>query len=485
MAEAYGMLTGRPGVCMSTLGPGSTSLVNGVANAFGDRVPMLAISGYPSRKREPYFTHQMVDHHRLYAPITKWAVKITPEAAAIVMRKALRIAMAERPGPVHISTPNDVIGAPASDCQVVLPPLEPNAELTQVFRSNAATSDPMRMLQEAKKPVVLAGISALRSGATEALKAFVEQTGCPVVVSPAAKGVFPEDHPYFASVVDMACNKVVWDFLGESDLLLLVGFDAVELIKDWQLKVPTIHIDSTPNTDQIYCAEIEVVGNIPGILQSFTAAFHGQSKAREGDVKKHRYTLLDTYYSGRQKGKLNPTDVIDGINDVFPVGTIVSTDVGSHKLLVGQGWRATQPGSFLMTNGLSSMGFSLPASMTAKLLNRDRPVVCTVGDGGFAMVESELRLASQRNLGIVVIVFCDNSLNRIELKQQLLKKYPSTMTRFEPTDLVRLAESMECFGERVDTKGELDRVLSGAVKGLDRPLVVQARIDPGQYVAQF
>ena len=485
MAEAYGMLTGRPGVCMSTLGPGSTSLVNGVANAFGDKVPMIAISGYPSRKREPYFTHQMVDHHRLFAPITKWAVTITPDTAAIVMRKALRIAMAERPGPVHISTPNDVIGASAADCEVLLPPLEPCAAWTQVFKTSAAGSDPLRMLEEAKKPVVLAGISALRSGASTALTAFAEKTGCPVVVSPAAKGVFPEDHPYFASVVDMACNKVVWDFLGEADLLLLVGFDAVELIKDWKIKTPTIHIDSTPNTDQIYCAETEVIGSIPGILKSFTDAFHGQSKDREGDVRAHRKKLLDTFYSGRQNGKLNPTDVVDGINDVFPDGTIVTTDVGSHKLLVGQGCRMTQPGNFLMTNGLSSMGFSLPASMTAKMLRPDRAVVCTVGDGGFAMVESELRVASQHHLGIVVIVFCDNSLNRIEIKQKLLKKYPSTMTRFEPTDLVKLAESMECSGERVDTKEQLNRVLGEAAKGLDRPLVIEARIDPGQYDAQF
>jgi acetolactate synthase-1/2/3 large subunit len=446
---------------------------------------MIAISGYPSRKREPYFTHQMVDHHSLYSPITKWAVRITPETAATVMRKALRIAVAERPGPVHISTYNDVIGASAPDCEILLPPLAPNAEWTQVFSSNASATDPMRLLEEARKPVILAGISALRSGASAELKEFAEKTGCAVVVSPAAKGVFPEDHPYFASVVDMACNKVVWDFLGEADLLLLVGFDAVELIKDWRLETPTIHIDSTPNTDQIYTAEIEVIGHIPGILRSLTDAYRGQSKNREADVREHREKLLDTFYSGRQEGKLNPTDVVDGINDVFPVGTIVTTDVGSHKLLVGQGCRMTQPGNFLMTNGLSSMGFSLPASMTAKMLRPDQPVVCTVGDGGFAMVESELRVASQHHLGIVVIVFCDNSLNRIELKQKLLKKYPSTMTRFEPTDLVKLAESMECSGERVDTKEQLNAVLSKAVKGLDRPLVIEARIDPGQYEAQF
>jgi acetolactate synthase I/II/III large subunit len=163
---------------------------------------------------------------------------------------------------------------------------------------------------------------------------------------------------------------------------------------------------------------------------------------------------------------------------------IVTTDVGSHKLLMGQGWKATRPNSFLTTNGLSSMGFALPAAITAKVLNRDRDVVCTIGDGGFAMVQGELRLAAALKLGIVVVVFCDNSLNRIELKQ-MARNYPSVLTRIEPTDLLLLAQSMDCYGARVENRGELNRVLTQARGGIDRPLVVEARVDPSQYLSQF
>lgn len=484
MAEAYGMLTGRPGVCLSTLGPGSTSLVNSVANAFLDRVPMLAISGQIRTGMESYFTHQVVDHNRLFAPITKWAGRVTADSVSTVMRKAFRTAMAERPGPVHITASGDVVSAVTSDTEVIIPPMVPATQWTQVFTMEQDGTEPLELLRRARRPVLLAGISALRSGATDALVGFVERTGCPVVVSPMSKGVFPEDHAYFAGTIDMACNKIIWEFLAGADLLLAVGFDPVELIKPWKLKAPTIHIDSIPNTDQIYQAEVEVVGYIPSIIESLTVAYSGAAKWSDAEVRKHREHLREAYYTGRVAGKLNPTDVVDAVNDAFPEDTIVSTDVGSHKLLIGQGWKATRPNSFLMTNGLSSMGFSLPAAITAKLLHRERPVVCTIGDGGFAMVQGELRLAAALKLGVVVVVFCDNSLNRIELKQ-MAKDYPSELTRIESTDLVKLAESMECDGVRVESVGELENAFAQADGSIDRPLVVEAIIDPSQYLSQF
>src|SRR5581483_1104629 len=192
----------------------------------------------------------------------------------------------------------------------------------------------------------------------------------------------------------------------------------------------------------------------------------------------------DAYYRGRVEGKLNPTDVVDAINEVFASNTIVTTDVGSHKLLVGQGWRAKEPNSFLTTNGGSSMGFSVPAAIVAKMLHPEKHVVCTVGDGGFAMSSADLRLASSMKLRVVVVVFCDNSLNRIELKQTV-KKYASVLTRFEPTNLVKLAEAMACDGARVESPQELTRVLCEARGGISRPLVIEAIIDPAQYLSQF
>ena len=483
MAEAYGFLTGGPGVCMSTLGPGSSNLVNAVANAWLDRVPMIAISGQIERKREQTFTHQVLDHDLLFSPVSKWATHVTPETVAQVMRKALRIAMAERPGPVHITTNADVVGAQASDAEVRLPPLKPAASPLQVFAADAAAADLPARLRAARRPAVLAGISAQRAGAHAALARLAETLGVPVVVAPMAKGILAEDHPYYAGTLDMACNALVWDFLKGCDLLVTVGFDAVELIKPWQVAVPTVHIDSTPNTDQIVPADAEWVGDIAASLDAISGTWRGEPKWEASEVGRFRERLRAGYYAGRVAGRLNPTDVVDLVRAALPRETIATTDVGSHKLLVGQGWTAYSPRSVLMTNGLSSMGYSLPAAIVAKLLSPQRDVVCFIGDGGLAMVQGELRLAASLKLDPLVVVFCDQSLNRIELKQSN-RKYPSWGTLIEPTDLALLARSMACEGIMVDSADALSRVLAQA-RPQDRPLVVGARIDPAQYMAQF
>jgi acetolactate synthase I/II/III large subunit len=482
MAEGFAMASGLPGVCISTLGPGSTALLNGVATANLDRVPLLAISGQIGSAKEPYFTHQVVDHNRLFAPVTKWAGRVEAASVATIMRKALRVATAERPGAVHLTTNADIAKAEALDAEVTLPPLAPAGELPQVFRAEPGL-DPSDLLARAAKPVVLAGIGALRAGARSALVELAEAAGLPVVSSPMAKGLFPEDHPYFAGVIDMACNQVVWDLLAAADLVLAVGFDPVELIKPWSVDAPVVHIDTVPNIDQVYPAAIEIVGALPAVLSWLAAGFRGEPKWSEAAVGRHRDTLRRRYYAGRVEGRLNPTDVIDAVRTAAPRDALVTTDVGSHKLLVGQGWTTYEPRTSLMSNGLSSMGFSLPAAIGAKLVRPERPVVCILGDGGFAMVQGELRLAASLGLGMAVVVLCDQSLNRIELKQLHLG-YPSTATRIEDTDLVLLAEAMDCHGERVEHVSALEKALDG-LDGLERPLVIEARIDPAQYESQF
>jgi acetolactate synthase I/II/III large subunit len=482
MAEAGAMLTGRPGVCLSTLGPGSTALVNPVAAAYLDRVPMLAISGQIATHLEASFTHQVVDHNRLFAPITKWAGRIEAGAAATTMRKALRTAVAERPGPVHLTCAADVATAPATDAAIVAPPLAADASSVRVHRAPGG-ADPQALLAAARRPVILAGIGATRCSATDALVRLAEAMGAAVVVAPMAKGVFPEDHSHYAGVIDMACNRVVWDLLGSADLIVAAGFDAVELIKPWRLGCRMLHIDTTPNTDQIYAAECEVVGDIAVIADWLAEGWRGEPRWSAADLAAHQAKLREAYYAGRVAGRLNPTDVVDAVHAATGPGTVVTTDVGSHKILVGQGWRARGPRSVLMTNGLSSMGFGLPAAIAAKYFAPDRTVVAMVGDGGFAMAQSELRLAAARGLAVVVVVFVDGSLNRIEIKQKV-RGYPSTATRIEDTDLVGLAQAMSCDGIRVETVGELDKGLS-TIDRLTRPLVVEACIDPSQYESQF
>ena len=483
MAEAYGQLTGLPGVCVSTLGPGSSNLVNGVANALLDRVPMIAISGQIESKREATFTHQVLNHATLFGPITKWTANVRSDNVAGVMRRALSVAIAERPGPVHLTTSADVVSEPASDAAIRIPPMHVHEGPAVFYSATGVESDPIARLAAARRPVIVTGISAVRSAATSSLVALAEAAGIPVVVAPMAKGVFPEGHSYFAGTLDMACNKLIWDFLGASDLIVAIGFDAVELIKPWSTKAPVIHIDLTSNSDQVYPADLEIVGSISGIVSAMAAGYRGQPKWSEAEIKTHRDKLFELYRSGRTAGRLNPTDVVDVIRAVMPPEAIVTTDVGSHKLLVGQGWQTPSPRGVLMTNGLSSMGYSLPAAIAAKLVHPDRPVVCFTGDGGLAMVQGELRLASSLRLGIIIVVFCDNSLNRIELKQSE-KGYPSWGTLFDSTDLVQLARSMQCNGVAVKSKADLEKVVADSGE-LDRPLLIAAHIDPAQYAAQF
>ncbi len=482
MAEAYGQITGLPGVCMTTLGPGSSNITNAVAGALLDRIPMLAISGQIEGKRQRTFTHQVLNHDLMFSPITKWTTDIRTDTVSQVMRRGIRTAMAERPGPVHISTAADIIGAEASDDEILLPPLGFAGHGLSVYVADGA-ADPQKTLSTARKPVILAGIAAVRGRAGADVARLAETLGCPVVVSPMTKGIVKETHPCFAGTLDMACNDYMWDFLGTADLILAVGFDAVELIKPWTPTAPVIHIDMTPNTDQIYPSAVELVGPIGATLAALSDGLNGAPRWSEAEIRRHRDGLHEAFYAGRVPGKLNPTDVIDVVREAMPLDTVVTSDVGSHKLLVGQGWTTYAPNGVLMTNGLSSMGYSLPAAMTARLIDRTRPVVCFTGDGGLAMVQGELRLASSLGLDFTVVVFCDNSLNRIELKQ-MARQYPSWGTLIESTDVVMLAESMGCAGAATDNAADLAKILAeGGPK--DRPLVIGATIDPAQYAAQF
>jgi acetolactate synthase-1/2/3 large subunit len=482
MACAYGQLVHRPGVALSTLGPGATNLVNAVASAKLDRTPMLAISGQIETRREPTFTHQVVDHTLLFGPVSKWAVAVQPHTVGTLMRKALRTAMAERPGPVHLTTAADVVGATAIDDAIRLPPL--HAERAPQVFARTPGADPVRRVREARRPVILAGLAALQADAGASLQRLAETLGCPVVLAPMAKGLLDEDHALFAGTLDMACNAFVWDFLRGADLLLTVGFDAVELIKPWPLVAPAIHIDAVPNTDQIVPAELELVGDIGAWCEGLAAALQGvEARWREAEIAAHRVQLRARYLEGRVAGALNPSDVVDTVRAALPRDTIVSTDVGSHKLLVGQGWTAHAPRTVLMSNGLSSMGFGLPAAMVAKLLHPARDVVAFTGDGGLAMVQGELRVAASLQLGLTVVVFCDDSLNRIELKQAA-RGYPAWGTRIAATDIERLAASMGCDGLTVESTAALEAALA-QTRSHTRPLVIGARIDPAQYRAQF
>ena len=480
MAQAAGMLTGKPSIALSTLGPGSTNLVNAVASAYLDRTPMLAISGQIDTGRFPTFTHQVVDQEALFAPVCKWTTTIAPHTVGHQLRKAHRVAMAPRSGPVHLNTPADVVGAEASDDEICVPPEQASSVALELIGQDVKSL--VNKIDSAKQPLILVGLSAMQQNAGAHITELAEHLGAAVVSSPMAKGTFAENHPLFAGTLDMACNQLMWSFVNDADLILAVGFDAVELIKPWSVNAEVIHIDVVPNTDQIYYAELELVGPVKQSCRYLVETLDSRQGDQSASVKSHRSILNEQFESGRTSTQLNPSDVIKVAREVTTDDAIVTTDVGSHKLLVGQGWQCNTSRRLLMTNGLSSMGFSLPAAMSAKLLNPDADVLCFTGDGGLAMVQSELQVAASLKLGIRVVVFLDQSLNRIELKQ-MARNYPSVGTVIEKTDVLHLAAAMGCDGVHVQTESELADALSAPIG--NRPQLIGAVIDPAQYRQQF
>jgi len=488
MAEGAAMRTGGIGACLSTLGPGSTALLNGVASAQLDRVPMLAVSGQVDSSREQYWTHQLIDHDRLFAPVTKLTARLEPASADVVIRRALRTATAERPGAVHLTVTADAFGMRVDSAEGggMVPPLTSAGASLFSDMHGSSSAEALRMLRSARRPVLLAGGGAVRCDAGAALAALAAACGAPVVVGAMGKGVLAEDSPWFAGVLDMAGHRVIWDLLGSADLIVTAGFDPVDLITPWRLSVPVLHIDTVPNTDQVYPAAVEVVGPV-GAALSWLAASAGQghgSRWTEAEVAAHRQALRAAYYKGYVAGKLNPSEVVTTVRAAVPAGTVATADVGSHKIMTGQAWTAYAPRETLITNGLSAMGFGLPAAIGAALSSPRVPVVCLIGDGGFAMTASELSVAARLGLGLVVVVFADGGLNRIELHQASVG-YPLNATAVDRVDIPLLAESLGCDGVRVESVSRLEKVLSGAFESRTRPLVIEARIDTSQYSAQF
>jgi acetolactate synthase-1/2/3 large subunit len=488
MAEGAAMRSGKIGACLSTLGPGSTALLNGVASAQLDRVPMVALSGQIDSAREQYWTHQLVDHNRLFAPVTKLTARLEPASADMVLRRALRTATAERPGAVHLTVTADSFGLSGGGTvtDAMLPPLTSAGASLEFFGSPQDEGTPMAALRAARRPVLLAGGGAVRCAAGPRLAALAELIGAPVVVGAMAKGVLDEASPWYAGTLDMAGHRVIWNLLASADLIVTAGFDPVELITPWSLRVPVLHIDTVPNTDQVYQAAVEVVGDVAAALALLAAGWDGAPRWTEAEVAAHRAALHGEYHSGYSAGRLNPSEVVETVRFAAPIGTVVTADVGSHKLMAGQAWTTRAPRETLITNGLSAMGFGLPAAIGAAVSSRPgTAVVSLTGDGGFAMTATELAVAARLGLGLIVVVFSDGGLNRIELRQASAG-YPLAATSVDRVDIPLLAESLGCDGVRVESVSGLEKVLSSAFYAdRTRPLVIEARIDTAQYSAQF
>lgn len=472
MAAAVGEMTGIPGVCLSTLGPGATNLVTGVAHAYLDRAPMLAITGNMSTSVAEVSTHQKLDLVRLYQPISKWSTMLEPQSAERMLHKALNIAKATRPGPVHLNLPSDVALAETAGTLSWAQPLRRQATFRGDLRSIA------QRLTAAQKPLILAGLGVLRGNAAGEFREFVEHVKAPVMVTPKAKGIISENHPLFLGVVEMLGDTIPLDYAKASDLIITVGYDVVELIKPWMFNgIPTISIAEISDGEVYYPIQEEISGDIKSVLASLNLVVEREAGAEE-EVKKVRRALLEAIMR-KNTEKLSPAEVIMTARKILPADTIAVTDVGAQKMLMGQLWETYEPNTYFVSNGLSSMGYGVPAAMAAKLIHPTRPVVAIVGDGGFAMSIAEFETMVREKIPVIIIVMDDRTLSLIRMNQER-KGYPSFGVEFANPDLVRLAESFGFLGFKVVDIEALQAALTTA-QSSNKPAVIQAVIDPAGY----
>jgi acetolactate synthase I/II/III large subunit len=482
MADAAGQITRRPGVCVSTLGPGALNLTLGVANAFLDRSPMIAITAAHATAVAPLATHQNLDLNAVFRPFTKQTVTLTGRNTAASVRRLWRTAIEPRFGPVHIALPSDVARKEEEQTEdpaavVLTPPALPPPNPDAVHRVAA-------QINGARRPIVLLGLDLDPTTATIPVRKFVEALGVPVFVTPKAKGILPEDHPqYFGVCGGLAADAVVLDFFAKADLLIGVGFEPVESDKLWHHTMNLVSIAPVSIAAAEFRPRLEVTGDVARSLEMIAETPFGPFKWSGDECAAFLAELARTLHPAAPRTSgLSPYEVTRCLRDLFPPDTIVTTDVGSIKLIVSQAWRATRPLTFLESNGLSAMGYGLPAAMAAKLERPDQPVLCTVGDGGFSMVFADLETCVRHRIDLVVVVYNDSALSLIEVAQKR-RGYADCGVRYGPVDFAAASAALGAWARRVQTIEELQESvkLARAHRG---PAVVEVLIDPGEYVAQ-
>ncbi len=457
MAQVTGQITGVPGVCASTLGPGATNLITGVANALLDRAPMLAVTAQIPAASLATMTHQRLPLNRLFEPVTKASF---PVNEAFHIDDALDLALDPRPGPVHISLASDV----------AIQETTPSARHSARAATPTSTTQIASRIAASKRPLVLIGLGATPS-MSAAIGALLDRLQCPFLVTPKVKGIVSEDHPLFLGVASgMAIDRDILETIRAADLVIAIGFDPVECDKTWFATTEIVAIDSVSMAEGDYRPQ-ESIGNIAGMLTQLSPA-----------PKPWPRELIDSRRAAirrRAVTGLSPLRVIEELRAIFPRDGIVTCDVGSHKLVMGQFWRSYQPGTFFMSNGLSGMGFGIPAAIAAQLAHPDRAVLALVGDGGMLMMLHDLALIRELALPIAIVVFTDRSLSLIRVSEHRRGIAPYGVD-FTPPDFAAIGEAFGITSTRVATIPDL---LAAFDQALSRkaPYLIDVPIDFQEY----
>jgi len=470
MADVTGQITGRPGVCIATLGPGAMNLCLGVANAYLDRSPVLAFTAETPRAIARHYSHQRLPLTRLFGNICKGSVAISGRGTTELVESAVRLAAAPHPGPVHIALSSDLAGKhvrPGAPPRLREPGGSDGA-------SDSALGEIADMLSEARRPLLMVGIGC-RPHDAPALRRFADRVTLPYVVTPKAKGMLPEEAPGFLGVIGgMAIDREIMQTVDHADLLLGVGFDPVECDHAWYLGRPIANLSRAATRMGRY-RPLEAIGEIHELLRLLdgVAARPWPSEVLAECRARLRPRPM------RAEDAVSPLEAVQALREVLPAEAILTSDVGSHKYYAGQFWRAHAPHTFFLSNGLSAMGYGVPAAIAAKLHFPEQPVVALVGDGGLLMMLHNLVFIRQHQVPVIIVCFIDHSLSLIRISQQRRGHDPYGVD-FAAPDFARAADAFGIRGRLVDSIDALKHALDQAVRA-GEPALITVRVNLREY----
>lgn len=473
IADVYGRLTGKAGVCLSTLGPGATNLVTGVADANMDRAPMVAISGQGATTRMHKESHQILDLVNLFDPITKYATQIrAPEIIPEIIRKAFKIAQTEKPGCSFIDLPENIAEAQLPDMKPLLVqwPTTPTAPAGKCHSA-------AELINMAKSPVIMAGNGVIREGASDALVKFAEALNVPVATTFMAKGAIPFSHPLCLGAIGLQAHDYVAFGFDKADLVICIGVDMVEYhprLWNPDCDKQIIHVDQSPaEVDAHYILASGVVGSITDSLERMATYTH-----RREDAPVHKlHDIIAAEigeYSDDTEFPVKPQKIIWDLRQALDKEDIVISDVGAHKMWMARMYQAEAPNTCIISNGFAAMGIALPGAIAAKMAYPDRKAVAVCGDAGFLMNSQEIETALRMKLDFVILIFNDSKYGLIEWHQN--RHFGrSTGIEFNNPDFVMYAESFGAKGYRVERTEDLlptlkEALADGTVSIIDCPV---------------
>jgi len=471
MADVTARLTGSPGACHSTFGPGATNISTGVGGALLDRSPVIVFTSEMNDQMLGRTTQMNISHQKLFEPLTKSTFRINPVNAAQVIESAIEICRKEYPGPVHIGLPSDVAGKEFVDTAE-----SPQSGATQKTENDITGIE--MLLKSSRKPVLAIGLTAARFCLSDKILSFLSEYKMPVVVTPMAKGLIPEDHHCYAGELFHALSDYLEDVHAECDLVIGLGYDPVEFnYESWIPEVPVLHFNTSP-TEELSKGELTQFISEPDrwfdILRKMNSGATDFDPVLIENVKSEMLSVFSGFTN-----HFGPAAALKILQEELPENVILTADVGSHLHLTGQFWQCKGRQNLIITNGWSGMGFGLPAALAAQINKRDATVVCITGDGGFLMMAGEMITARRYNLPVITVVFSDGELNLIKVKQSW-KNLPLYATQLYHGDLFG---SDTFLGVKVITASSSEMMKKAVIEALsvNEPVIINAVIEPEDY----